>query len=315
MMLDVIVHQVRAVARDVISIELRSKTGHPLTGAAPGAHIDLVLSNGMTRQYSLTNALGQPEQGSYGIAVGWDANSRGGSHWIHEKLKVGASIQVSAPRNLFALNEGHQKVLFIAGGIGITPIYAMAQYAAGAGLDWSLVACARSAGRMAYLDEMKALGRERVQTHFDDEKGGAIDLKQLLQNRQWDAVYACGPAAMLDAIEMHTPSWPFGTVRMERFKTAPTASASHRSFELVLSRSAISTQVEAHESALEALERLGVDHPFSCREGLCGTCEVGIIKGTADHRDRVLTSQERADGKRFIPCISRCSGERLVLDI
>lgn len=314
-MFDLIVHQVRAIARDVISVELRSKTGHQLTGATPGAHIDLLLSNGMTRQYSLTNALGQPTQATYHIAVGWDANSRGGSHWVHEKLKVGASIQVSAPRNLFALDEDHRKVLFIAGGIGITPIYAMAQYATSAGLDWSLVACARSAGRLAYLDEVKALGLERIQTHFDDEKGGAIDLEQLLQNRQWDAVYACGPAAMLDAIGLHTQSWPSETVRMERFKTAATDPTTHRSFELVLSRSAISTSVEAHESVLEALERVGVDHPFSCREGLCGTCEVGIVEGQADHRDRVLTAQERAEGKRFIPCISGCSGERLVLDI
>lgn len=314
-MFDVIVHQVRAIARDVISVELRSKAGHQLTGAAPGAHIDLVLPNGMTRQYSLTNSLGQPTQTAYHIAVGWDANSRGGSHWVHEKLKVGTSIQVSAPRNLFALDEDHRKVLFIAGGIGITPIYAMAQYATSAGLDWTLVACARSAGRLAYLDELKALGPKRLQTHFDDEKGDAIDLKQLLQNRQWDAVYACGPVAMLDAIALHTQSWPSGTVRMERFKAAPIDPATQSSFELVLSRSAISTTVQTHESPLEALERVGVDHPFSCRQGLCGTCEAGIIEGQADHRDSVLTAQERAEGKRFIPCISRCSGERLVLDI
>ena len=147
--IDVVVETVRAVARDVLAITLRHKTGAALPGGTPGAHQDLALPNGMVRQYSLIDALGAPHQERYTVAVGWDANSRGGSHWIHERLRVGQPLRVSAPRNLFAMDPAHRRVLLLAGGIGITPILAMARHCAAQGLDWRLVACARSAARLA----------------------------------------------------------------------------------------------------------------------------------------------------------------------
>lgn len=313
--IDVTVSAVRAVARDVLAIELRHKSGTALPGAAPGAHVEVALPNGMVRQYSLIDALGAAQQERYTIAVGWDANSRGGSHWIHEKLRVGQALRVSAPRNLFAMDPQHRRVLLLAGGIGITPIYAMARHCAAQGLDWTLVACARSAPRLAFLEELRALAGPRLQTHFDDERGGPLDLAATLAPRTWDAVYACGPAPMLDAVTAATADWAPGSVRMERFKAPETESGERQAFDVVLQRSGLSVRVEARESVLDAIERSGVSYPWSCREGICGTCEAPLIEGEAEHLDFVLTPEEKAAQQRMMVCVSRCKGTRLVLDI
>lgn len=312
---DALVGSLRAVARDVLAVELRHRSALPLPGARPGAHIDVALPNGMTRQYSLVNALGQARQDSYVVAVGWDAQSRGGSHWVHEKLRVGQPIRIGAPRNLFAMDPAHRQVLLVAGGIGITPIYAMAQRCAAEGLDWTLIACARSASRLAYFEELKALAGDRLHTHFDDEHGRPLDLAHRLRERRWDGVYACGPTPMLDALVAATAHWPEGTVRLERFKAATGEGAERRPFELVLARSGLGTTVSAQETMLDAMARLGVDHPFSCREGLCGTCEAPILEGQALHLDAVLTPEERRAQQRVMVCVSRCAGSRLALDL
>ncbi|MBL0419067.1 oxidoreductase [Ramlibacter sp. AW1] len=313
--IDAVVHGVRAVARDVVAITLRHAHGQPLPGATPGAHIDLELPNGQVRQYSLVDAAGAARQDEYVVAVGWDAASRGGSHWIHEKLKVGQRLRIGTPRNLFEMDAAHRKVLLVAGGIGITPIYAMARHAAAQGLDWSLVACARSAPRLAYLEELRALAGPRLRTHFDDEQGRPIDLAGLLVERLWDAVYACGPAPMLDAIGAATAHWSPGHVRLERFQAAEVDAGERRRFELVLARRGVSTQVDSREGVLDALERLGVDHPWACREGLCGTCEAGVVEGEVQHLDQVLAPAEKAAQRRMMVCVSRCAGPRLVLDL
>lgn len=314
--IEVTVAAVRAVARDVLAITLRHQGGALLPGAAPGAHIELALPNGMVRQYSLIDALGEARQPQYTVAVGWDAASRGGSHWIHERLRVGQALRIGAPRNLFAMDPTHRRVLLLAGGIGITPIYAMAQHCAAQGLDWTLVACARSAPRLAFLEELRALAGPRLQTHFDDEHGGPIDLAALLAPRRWEAVYACGPAAMLDALTAATTDWPAGSVRLERFKAPEVEAPGERqAFDLVLQRSGLQVRVAAGESVLDAIERAGVDYPYSCREGICGTCEAPMLEGDVDHLDFVLTPEEKAAQQRLMVCVSRCKGPRLVLDI
>lgn len=313
--LEVMVSSLRAVARDVMAVELRTKSGQPLPGAQAGAHIELALPNGMVRHYSLVNAMGQSDMGSYVVAVGWDAQSRGGSVWIHEKLKVGQSLHISTPRNLFEMQAQHRHVLLLAGGIGITPIYAMAQACAQEGRTFELWASARSAARLAYLEELKALVGEHLQCHFDDEQGGPMNLAQRLQTQRWDAVYACGPAPMLDALTAATSSWTSGTVRMERFKGAEVPVEERQSFELVLQRAGLNTTVGPQESVLEAMERLGVDYPWSCREGICGTCEAPVLEGDVAHMDFVLSPEERAEQRRMMVCVSRCGGGRLVLDV
>lgn len=313
--LELTVSAVRAVARDVMAIELRGKAGQSLPGARAGAHIELTLPNGLKRQYSLVNAVGQSEMTSYAVAVGWDAQSRGGSVWIHEKLKVGQTLRVAPPRNLFDLQAAHQRVLLLAGGIGITPIYAMAQACAQEGRSFELWVGARSASRLAYLEEIKALAGDRLQCHFDDEQGGPMDLQARLQAQRWDAVYACGPAHMLDALTQATAHWSEGSVCMERFKGVEVPDEHRRSFDLHLQRSGLNTTVNAQESVLEAIERLGVDFPWSCREGICGTCEAPVLEGDITHLDVVLSPEEQAEQRRMMVCVSRCAGQRLVLDI
>ncbi len=315
-MIQVVISRLQSIARDIVLIELEAADKSPLPGASPGAHIDLHLPNGLTRQYSLTNAESKRSQASYEIAVARDASSRGGSAWIHDKLRTGSSLLISEPRNLFLLDvETQGKVLFIGAGIGITPIYAMAQIAQKTGLDWTLMACARSASRMAFQEELMSLDSKRVQFHFDRDHGAPLNLSALLGSSNWSAVYACGPAGMLDAIETATTNWPAGSVRMERFKAEAQDTLSNTVFELVLAKSGKTVEVSANESPLEALERVGIDHPFSCREGLCGTCEVNLIEGLPDHRDNVLNHQERIACQRFIPCVSRCGGAKLVIDL
>lgn len=315
-MIQAVVTRLQAIARDIVLIELQAANQQPMPGASPGAHIDLHLPNGQIRQYSLTNAQGEPTQTRYQIAVARDASSRGGSTWIHDKLRTGANLTISAPRNLFPLDTPTPgKILFIGAGIGITPIYAMVQAAQANGLDWQLVACARSASRMAFQEELQALDPQKVRFHFDMEQGHALNLQALLGESAWSAVYACGPAGLLDAIEQATAAWPAGSVRMERFKAQAQDSSTHTAFQLVLAKSQQTIEVRADESPLEALERIGIDHPYACREGLCGTCEVRVLEGQPDHKDNVLSEQDRTAGQRFIPCISRCSGLQLVIEL
>lgn len=313
--MDLQVRAVRALARDILGIELAAADGRALPGAQAGAHIDLHLPNGLVRQYSLTQTPGTPTQSSYHVAVGLDAASRGGSAWIHDKLRVGASLRVGAPRNLFALDPAHCRVLLVAGGIGITPIHAMAQAAARAGLDWQLVACARSLSRLAFTEELQALGPDRVHLHGDLEAGGLIDLAHWLDAQPWDGVYACGPLPLLASLEQHTAAWPAGRYRSEKFKAEAMDTSQAHTFELVLARSGLRGEVAAGESVLDAIERLGLDQPYSCREGLCGTCECSWLEGEPDHRDQVLDEAARTTQRRFIPCVSRSHGERLTLDL
>lgn len=315
-MIQVAVTRTQAIARDVLLIELSAPGGQSLPGAAPGAHVDVHLPNGQIRQYSLTNAQGQVTQSCYQIAVARDANSRGGSEWIHDKLRLGSSLKVSEPRNLFPLDvSAHKKILFIGAGIGITPIYSMVNSIKSTPADWTLMACARSASRLAFQEELSGLDKQRVHFHFDMNHGGPLDLQALLSSAPWDALYACGPAGLLDALQDATRDWPAGSVHVERFKAQAQDNSENSSFELVLSSNGQSVQVEPEESPLEALERIGVDHPFACREGLCGTCEVEVVEGLPDHRDNVLDANDRAAGKRFIPCVSRCGGNRLVINL
>ena len=308
-----------ALARDVVALRIApDDVKESLPSFEAGAHIDVRLPNGLTRSYSLTNvtdsATGAPAH--YEIAVGRDANSRGGSEAIHAQLHVGSRLSIGAPRNHFHLNANHARVLLIAGGIGVTPIYAMAQSLAAQGRDFEVVLCARSAARMAYLEELRVICGTRLRTHADDEAGAPFDLRALLAQKRWDGVYACGPTAMLDHIGELTAGWSADSVVTERF-TAPVVATNEpvASFHLSLQSSGLETVVSPDESVLDAIERLGVAHPFSCREGICGTCESQVLAGVVDHRCAVLSQSEKDSQMVMMPCVSRCSSERLVLDL
>ncbi|MDJ0395039.1 PDR/VanB family oxidoreductase [Rhodococcus sp. G-MC3] len=299
-------------ADGVTSVTLVDPTGAPLPTWEPGAHVALRLPGGLVREYSLCSDPRDTSQ--WTVAVLRAEQSRGGSAHVHDKLSVGASIEVDGPRNAFALDEDATKHVLIAGGVGITPIVAMMRKLSSTGHDWTMLYAGRSRTSMAFVDEVAAT--ETATIHADDEQGGLPDLSALLGGLGAGAVvYCCGPAPLLDAVAAAIP--PGAALRTERF-AAPEAivpEGGDTAFDVVLDRSGERVAVGSGQSVLDALLDAGLDLPSSCTEGICGTCEVGVIKGDVDHRDFLLGESEHAANKTMFPCVSRCRSAELVLDL
>jgi ferredoxin-NADP reductase len=308
---DVRVEEKREVAEGVVTLSLRSVEGHSLPGWTAGAHIDLILPDAPTRQYSLC---GSPSEHSYKVGILRDPNSRGGSMHVHDRLQVDDVMRIRGPRNNFALVES-PRYIFIAGGIGITPILTMIAEAEKAGADWKLVYGGRTRSSMAFLDELAVYG-DRVSVQPQEEVG-LLDLDSLLGTPQADTlVYCCGPEPLLAAVEQRCASWPSRSLHVERFAPkAPTGPVFNDSFEVVLAQSDLTLTVPADRSVLEVVEEAGVHILSSCGEGTCGTCEVKVLEGEAEHRDSVLTDDERKANDCMMVCVSRSCSKRLVLDI
>jgi vanillate O-demethylase ferredoxin subunit len=313
--LTVQVADVQAEARDVMTLELRAPGGGPLPPFEPGAHLDLHLPNGLVRQYSLTNDW--RERDRYVIGVGRAADSRGGSSFIHGNVRTGAQLTVSAPRNNFALEPAAERFLFIAGGIGITPIMAMIRWCIANAKAWRLIYAARSRQRAAFYEELCALARSSAQFHFDDERGQVLDVAQAIAElSDGERIYCCGPAPLMDSVRALTEHLPAGTVRFEWFTTPDNDEPQDSSsFTVKLERSGVEFEIPEHKSILEVLEDHGFEIPFSCREGLCGTCVTNVCSGEPDHRDYVLSDEERASGKMMTICCSRSKSPVLSLDL
>ncbi|TQM04321.1 PDR/VanB family oxidoreductase [Pseudonocardia kunmingensis] len=300
-------------AEGVVTLVLRDPSGAPLPAWEPGAHVDLVLTPDLTRQYSLC---GDPaERDRWRIAVLREPDGRGGSAFVHEKLLPGATVPVRGPRNHFALVPA-PRYLFLAGGVGITPIAAMLAAATAAGADWRLVYGGRSAATMAFAAELRAAHGERVHLRPQDEHG-LLDLDALLGAPSPDTlVYCCGPAPLLDAVEQRCAGWPPGTLHVERFAPAEVgAPVLAGAFEVELAQSGVTVTVPPDRSVLDALEEAGTAPLSSCREGTCGTCETAVLAGAVDHRDSLLTDDERAAHDTMFPCVSRAACPKLVLDL
>ena len=320
--IEVQVRATRALARDVVEYELARTDGAPLEPAAPGAHVDVRVEPGgdaQLRQYSITNARPRGALDSYRIAVARAANGQGGSDWLHDTVRRGSRLRLGRPRHLFSQSDASHPALFIAGGIGVTPLLPMARAAASARADWRLVYLVRSEARAAYLDELLELDASRVTLHVSGPKDERLDLAALLERVGEAAhVYCCGPQGMMQAVRELTRERTPGSVRFESFGGAePAAGAGlpERGFELRLARSGLRARVEPGRSVLEVIEQLGIAHPSSCREGICGSCELRVLDGRCDHRDQILERHERQDGGRFFPCVSRCAGDSLTLDL
>ncbi|MCW2699498.1 MAG: oxidoreductase [Blastococcus sp.] len=278
----------------------------------PGAHIDLILGPDVERQYSLCGA--PSDRTSWRIAVRKDPASRGGSLAIHSTVRPGHLLTVRGPRNHFQLAEAPSYV-FIAGGIGITPILPMVAKVAQVGKDWRLVYGGRHEGSMAFTDELKAYG-DRV-TLVPQDVCGPLNLSAVLRDRAEDAaIYGCGPEPMLTALEQIAAEWPPEVLHLERFKPRQVSpETENQPFEVVLARSKLKLTVRADQSVLEALEDAEVDMLFSCREGTCGTCETTVVAGQPDHRDSILSDRDRRTGNTMMICVSRSHSPELVLDI
>jgi ferredoxin-NADP reductase len=305
----VVVDRVEPLADGVRGLTLRAADGGELPGWQPGAHIDLVLRPGLVRQYSLC---GDPaDRSRWELAVLREPAGRGGSQHVHEQLRPGAPLTVEGPRNHFELLDSPAYV-FIAGGIGITPILPMIRAAEAAGAQWRLLYGGRRRASMAFLDRLAdSPGRVSV---CPEDTTGLLDLSLLDQPQPGTLVYCCGPEPLLAAVEARCAAWPPGALRVERFAAARPTGADHE-FEVVMAASGRTVRVPAGVSVLKALEEAGMPVLSSCQEGTCGTCETGVLDGEPDHRDTVLTAAERAAGDLMMICVSRCRGERLTLDL
>ena len=299
-------------APNIVSYELRPPEGGELPPFAAGAHIDLSLPNGLVRSYSLVNS--QSERHRYVIAVQKDRASRGGSKWVHENFRVGELLTANGPRNNFALEEAAEKSVFIAGGIGITPILSMTERLSALGRDWELVYCARKRAGTAFLESLQR--KPQVRFNFDEEPGGKmLDIAAVVKAAPANAhLYCCGPLPMLEAFEQATRDLPRERVHVEYF-TAKAPPAVEGGFTVVLARKGLTIAVAPGKTILDTLRDHGVDVPYSCTEGVCGTCETRVLEGVPDHRDLILTEAERASNKTMLICCSGSKSEKLVLDL
>ncbi|MEU8344251.1 PDR/VanB family oxidoreductase [Spirillospora sp. NPDC048832] len=301
--IEVVVGDRVVLADGVVGLALRAADGGELPGWGPGAHVDVVLEDGLERQYSLCGDPADAREWRIGVL-----KEGPGSTFVHERVRVGDRLTVRGPRNHFALEDAPRYV-FLAGGIGITPILPMVAEAEAAGADWRLFYGGRRRASMAFLDELSRFG-ERVEIWPQDERG-LLDLDAILGGAGDALVYCCGPEAMLAAVEERCGTH---VLRTERFSPkAVTGEA--EAFDVELALSGRTLRVEAGRSILETVEKAGVSVLSSCREGTCGTCETVVLGGEPDHRDSVLTEAERADGGFMMICVSRARGPRLVLEL
>jgi vanillate O-demethylase ferredoxin subunit len=305
-------------ALDICSLDLVAEPGHSLPAFSAGAHIDVALPNGLVRQYSLCNPPG--ETGRYQIAVLRDAASRGGSQAVHEAVAEGATLHISAPKNHFPLATDAAHHLLLAGGIGITPLLAMAERLSSQGECFELHHCIRSRDRTPFLERVAASAfARRTHHHFDDgDAAQKLDIAATLQRAPAGThLYVCGPQGFMDAVLNigRAQGWPEERLHREYFAGAPVDHANDGSFELEIASSGRVIPVRADQSALAALLEAGLDIPMSCEQGVCGTCLTRVKAGTPDHRDQYLTPEEQAANDQFLPCCSRASSARLVLDM
>lgn len=317
------VTQVRWEAEGVVSLRLAATGGTPLPAWSAGAHIDLVLPSGVVRQYSLCGERADPD---YTIAVLREATGRGGSAEVHDTALVGRELQIRGPRNHFEL-EPAPAYVFVAGGIGITPVLAMVRAAVAVGAPWELHYGGRRTGTLAFTATAAELAERsggRLATRSDDAEG-PLPLGDIVANApDGAALYACGPPGMLTALtDVVSRQRPGITLRFERFTAAPAGAGAaavqdagrEGGFEVELARTGGTVRVEPGESILDAVRTVRPETMSSCEEGFCGTCETKVLDGEPIHRDTILTAKERARSTSMMICVGGCASRRLVLDL
>ncbi|MGW0179959.1 PDR/VanB family oxidoreductase [Nocardia sp. NPDC003345] len=307
------VESIHLVADDVVELVLVNPGRAPLPGWEPGAHLDLHLPGGMIRQYSLVPA--PSDRAQYRVAVLREPRGRGGSEYIHTDLRPGTILRCAGPRNNFSFRPA-PAYRFVAGGIGITPLLQMIECAEATRTAWNLMYFGRTASAMAWADELLTRYPDRVVRHPDDVHGPPDLSRALAGLRDGELIYACGPGGMLEAITQELGDDAARILQVERFTPANPATLirDRQAFDVYLDRSGIELHVPADKSILEVMEELGLPVISSCREGTCGTCETAILSGSADHRDSILTDEEKAADESMMICCSRGRGTRLVLD-
>ena len=315
-LIDVRLGAIEPVARDTNVYTFERPDGGRLPPYKPGAHIDIHLPNGLIRQFSLLNPDDRPER--YVVAIKRDAASRGGSRYIFDDLRVGHTLKISAPRNNFPLVEEAAEVVLFAGGIGITPIWCMAQQLQAQNRTWKLHYACQSRADMAFLSTIEKFGPDRVHLHFDDESDGKfLDLVAAVDAGSANAhFYCCGPNPMLKAFEAAAASRPHHQVHVEYFTPKDDAAAGTLGgFWVELARSGEEYFIPEGKKILEVLYEAGVDVDYSCELGICGECVTRVISGIPEHHDSVLSEDEQASNEKVMICCAGCKSERLVLDM
>jgi ferredoxin-NADP reductase len=306
--LTLLVDEVRVEADDAHSFRLVAASGAPLPRWQPGSHLQVLLPSGRRRHYSLC---GDPaDRNSYRITVRRLDGGNGGSRELHDSIGRGSTLAAHGPRNAFPFVDA-ANYLFIAGGIGITPILPMVKQAAAGSAPWHLVYTGRSRASMPFLDELNELDHDRVQIRPYDHYGFPSGAELLACAPEGSTVYCCGPAPLIAGVRRDFPASAAVALHFERFTAAPILDGV--AFEVALQRSNRVLTVPADRSALEVIREAVPDVAFSCQQGFCGTCRTRVLSGEIDHRDRALLENERADTMTI--CVSRSRSGRITLDL
>lgn len=313
--LDLRLVSIRRIAQDINLFEFGDDADTALPDFAPGAHIDVHLPNGMMRQYSLT--LTCQDRNRFVVGVKLDAAGRGGSRFMHEQLRVGTVLKIGLPRNNFPLHEEAESSVFFAGGIGITPIYAMVTHLSRIGQPWKLHYAVRKRGEAAFVKELLSLEAGSVDLHVDEEAGGCfLDVARMIGAEAGAPhFYCCGPGPMMESYLAATASLPRERVHYEYFGAIPQTDAPRGGYWVELAKSGYRFKVPVGQTVVQAMRLEGLDPMVSCEQGHCGSCEARVLSGTIEHRDVILTPEERASGTIMMLCVSHCTSETLVLDL
>jgi len=302
-----------AIADGINLFEFRDAGGSELPQFSAGAHIAIHVPNGMLRKYSLCND--PAERDRYQVAVKREVNGRGGSCSLIDDVKAGDELTVVAPVNDFGLPPRAQDFLFIAGGIGVTPMMAMIRQVIAEGKRFRLYYCTRSPETTAFLEELSAPQfKDMVTIHYDQgNPSRSLDLRPILAERKnREHLYCCGPRPLMEAVRAMTDHWSPTAVHFEAFSEAETHKPDDKPFKVRLARSGTMLDVSTSTTILEVLREHGLEVPSSCETGTCGTCRTKLLAGEADHRDLVLAEHERKD--TIMICVSRARGDEITID-
>ena len=315
---DVLITEAKDVGKDVRSYTFEPMNGDQLPEFSAGSHINLFLSSGRARQYSLLNSASEKDR--YQIAVKRDEYGRGGSKEVHEAFQEGGIAQISKPHNNFVLYETAPRYVLIAGGIGITPMLSMAHRLARLEKPFVLHICVRSADDLPFAEELKKWSfAPNVEVHYDYVEGSStIDIDRVLKlGGDGTLLYICGPSGFMDWVSQTAikSGWPENEIITESFGAAPFSNKEDKDFRVILNRSGRQLDVKFDESLIDALRKENIKVAYACMQGTCGACLTSIVKGEADHRDALMTDHEKSQNKQMCLCVSRAKGGEIILDL